>query len=190
MNFDFSIAYTLVSIWIICFVWFKLVARLRRDNFRCNVRRIRDNLFDFMWKNNINFNTAAYKETRQFLNGLLRGADVLTPTSLVAHALGAVRYGGLAGEETAFTKAMKNVADDKLRKALEQAQAQAVVQMMSFVFLQGLFGLLVKCLFYVGKFFFRTKTALHAGVNRMSGFVYQLGSPDLTTSGMIHMCPR
>lgn len=192
MNPDFSIAYSLISLWIIFYIWFTLVARLRRDRFRCNIRKIRDDLFDFMWKNNVDFNTAAYKEVRQFLNGMLRGADVLTPTSLIAHAIGAIRYGALGEnrKETDFVKAMKTVSDPTLKQMLENAQAKAMVEMLSFVFLQGLIGFLVKGIFYFSTFFLRTKTAFHAGVNQMSDFVYQLGNPNLTNSGMGQMCRR
>src|SRR5262245_32745843 len=60
-----------------------LLAQLRCDKYRTDIRRIRDELFDYMWKEGHDFSTPAYRSTRESLNGLLRICNLLSPTLLI-----------------------------------------------------------------------------------------------------------
>lgn len=84
MKYNFIVFECLVGLGVLAFVWFYLFARLRRDDFRSEIRRLRDGLFDFMWENGYSFNEPAYRETRQMLNGIIRLGNTLSPLSLFA----------------------------------------------------------------------------------------------------------
>ncbi|HQU43220.1 MAG TPA: hypothetical protein PK867_10430, partial [Pirellulales bacterium] len=82
--------YLLFETWVgLCalVVFYRLLfVPLRIDDFRGDIRTIRDDLFDFMWRNGYDFNEPAYVETRQTLNGLLRSARHLSLISFLWHA--------------------------------------------------------------------------------------------------------
>src|SRR5437879_4753849 len=111
MHYNFAIFECLVSIGIVAFVWFFLVARSRRDNFRCTIRRIRDRLFDFMWEHGYDYSTPAYRKTRQTLNGLIRISNELAPIGfLVSFILFALHEPKVCTDELDDPK-----LDEKLR---------------------------------------------------------------------------
>src|SRR6266404_748144 len=79
MVYNFAILECLISLWLAAIIWFYFFGKLRRDNFRTRIRRIRDGLVDYMWKNGCDFNAPAYRQTRQMFNGIIRLSNSLTP---------------------------------------------------------------------------------------------------------------
>jgi len=142
MHYNFAIFECLVSLGLLAVIWFVLVARARRDDFRCDIRRIRDRLFDFMWENGYDFSTPAYRKTRQTLNGLIRVSNSLTPVGfLLSFVVIAVSDPRDPPDD------LDNPAlDVKLKGALRQSRHEAITVMIRFVYLSGLIGVLVRFL--------------------------------------------
>jgi len=61
--------------------------RTRVDRYRESLFTLRDELFDYMWRNGVSFDLPAYRLMRDFLNGAIRFADVTTPLTCVLAVL-------------------------------------------------------------------------------------------------------
>jgi len=185
MNYNFVIFDCLVSLGIGAFIWFYLFAGLRRDNFRSEIRRIRDDLFDFMWENGYDFDTPAYCETRQMLNGILRLSNKLSPVSFFVSIIFA------ATQETCSTEPQSirtsgspdKVTDVKLEKKLQEVRWNAIKQLLIFVYYQGIFVVFMRIVAFFLKL---ARTAIRAkewvirGAERFVRTVaYPMGSPNL-----------
>ena len=67
-------------------IWFALdymYKRTRADRYREALFTLRDDLFDYMWKNGLSYDLPAYRLMRAFLNGSIRFAGEVTPLSFV-----------------------------------------------------------------------------------------------------------
>jgi hypothetical protein len=64
--------FAIVWIWVFCF------RNYRIDEFRQNLFRLRDEMFDFAAEGNIRFDHEAYIQLRQLMNGAIRMAETLT----------------------------------------------------------------------------------------------------------------
>ena len=179
MNYNFTIFECLVSLAIMAFIWFHLLNRLRRDDFRSRIRRIRDGLFDEMWRKGYAFDTSAYQETRQMLNGIIRISRELRPTPFF---LSMVNFNP---NPTAVEELAKrwHCEDPGLREVLHRARAAACHELLRFVFLSGLFGigfrLLVLFLRAVNHAFGAKKWAMRKCENAME-VAYVMGGPSLS----------
>lgn len=186
MNYNFVVFNCLVSLGILAFIWFFLFARLRRDNFRSEIRRVRDGLFDFMWQNGYDFDTPAYRETRQMLNGILRLSNKLTPVSflisIVSVAMQETCSTGPRPSGTATT--LDKVTDSRLKQELQKVQQEAIRKLLIFVYLQGLFGVFVRLLLLflkLAQFTFKAKKWAFRETERfVRTIAYPVGSPNLS----------
>src|SRR5712672_3868742 len=64
-----------ISVAVAWFVYAYIYKRTRQDGFRENLFAIRDDLFDYMWKNNVPYDLPAYGALRSALNGVIRAVD-------------------------------------------------------------------------------------------------------------------
>lgn len=127
-----------VSILILAFLWFRVFPSLRRDNFRSDIRKLRDSLFDYMWENGHAFDNMAYCETRLILNGILRMSNSIT----------AIKFFALVvlhrNDSRAVEDPLEQMADCDLKRQIETVRAQAVARLLHFLFLEGTTGLVVR----------------------------------------------
>lgn len=149
---------------------------LRRDDFRTDVRRIRDRLFDFMWKNGYDFQNPSYRRVRQMLNGMLRLSNTMTPLGyLVVMCLTHAR---------AHKLMLIDEPDRGLSEELNRAVQRASSRMIKFLFMEGLTGWAVRVLL-------ATLRAMHAvrkikaivlnNVENILAEAYKFGSPILSS---------
>src|SRR4030042_4139836 len=131
-----------VSLVALAYLYSRCYIILRRDGFRADIRRVRDDLFDYMWKNGHDYSIQAYRDTRQTLNGLLRVSNLLSAPFFLVTLLH-VRKHGLGARKSPNTE---HVQDPALRQAIEEAMNKPVLRLLKFVFLEGLTGLLVKAI--------------------------------------------
>ncbi len=169
----FELAYCLVSFAIICFLWFRLFGSLHRDQFRSNIRKIRDSLFDYVWKHDLRFDTEAYQEVRCLLNGMLATSSRLTPARfIVALFLLPTEGDGLKSKKSAFEESLDRVSDSGFRKAIADARRQAVAELVHYIFLQGIFGLALRVITSIHNRFFRATAKCASMIDDASSIVY------------------
>ena len=155
-----------------------LTSTLRRDNFRADIRRIRDGLFDYMWQNGCSYDTPAYIQTRQTLNGILRLSNTLSiPRFLII-----TRF--LAGQNRRHDElheSLMRVENDQLRAKLERAMMDAATRMLQFVFLEGTAATVIQLLGNL----MRTKEWARRKSRDLLSNAYELGGPSLSTDQRI-----
>lgn len=129
------------SIAILAYAWFVLFARLWRDNFRADIRRMRDELFDYMWRNGHSYRLPAYIETRTALNGILRISHRLSLipffVSLHYHKKG-LQLGYKAEDY------LEDVDDEQLKQKIIDIHHRAGHRMLQYIFLEGTTGVCVR----------------------------------------------
>jgi hypothetical protein len=140
---DFTLSYCLVSAAIFATACYFL-RRQRLDDYRSDLRRVRDGLFDFMLAHGHAFDHPGYRETRQTLNGLIRYSDYLTPFTFLSMALVFRKHGDLFG----VSEKTERSHGDPVEVATSEAKKAAAVVTLHFVFLTGPFGLVVKTLLF------------------------------------------
>lgn len=75
---------TLAPLAAIIGAWLYMRQRTSTDRYREQLFTLRDELFDYMWKNNIPFDLPAYRRTRAYINGAIRVAGTITPARMLA----------------------------------------------------------------------------------------------------------
>jgi len=163
-----------ISAGILLYVWFCPIGRLRRDDFRADIRRIRDSLFDFMWQNGYSYDTPAYIQTRQTLNGILRLSNTLSIPRFLIITLFLAKQDGRNDD---LHESLMRVENDHLRARLEKAMMDAATRMLRFVFLEGTAGTLAQLL---GNLMRTKEWARRKGRDLLSN-AYELGGPSLST---------
>ncbi len=151
-------------------VAFALVCMRRRtnvDRYRENLFTLRDELFDYMWKKDVPFDLPAYRLMRAFLNGAIRCAGALTPTTFVV-GMFAIRRGAPA---PALSAALDEIEDPDVRERFRRTRRDFVD--VSLVFL-GPIGVLVRWAVKLGRF----QRALRVQVDRWIGALAVVGSDD------------
>ncbi len=163
-----------ISVGVLAYVWFVPVNRLRRDSFRADIRRLRDDLFDFMWENSCDFSTPAYVETRQTLNGFLRLSNSL---SILRFFLMVLLGASLDRHRNHSPDSLAKVEIPSLKKKIEEIRTEAVTRMLKFLFTEGATGLFLRLLAHLAilKHWVRQKS------QEMWLSAYELGSPSLST---------
>ncbi len=168
-----------ISLGVLAYVLFWQIARLRRDNFRADIRRLRDDLFDFMWENGYDFSTPAYVEARQTLNGMLRISNSLSiPKLLLILFFG----DALDRHQSRLPDSLGTLKDPCLRGKIEKVRYKAVNTMLRFVFRKGIFGVLLSLIVLLCLIvrLTRYKSWARQKSPRLLLSAYELGSPSLS----------
>lgn len=131
-----EITLLVVNLLLLCVVW-RLVARSRRERFRYRIRMIRDDLFDFMWRNGHDFDTPAYREARQILNGILRMSNFMTPFRFLVISSFRPR--------PPHELQVECVENEQLRQKIGFAYHHAYKEWIRSLFLSGAFGVAIRC---------------------------------------------
>lgn len=173
----YELSTLIASFWLLAMVH-RCIVRVRRERFRLRVRMIRDDLFDFMWKNGHSFDDPSYRDARQALNGMLRLSNTMTPMKFMIFAFQERRP---SRRMVAFV----NSPESALKERLLQAYSAAVCEWARFLFLSGSVGvlarLLISCLKTVSGAR-RFATAFKDVEQRWLGTAYDFGAPSLTCS--------
>ena len=180
MTDPFILTNCAVSVAIIVAIWFGPLASLRRDAFRTDIRQIRDELFDFMWKNGYSFENEAYRDTRQLLNGLLRMSNSLSPIPFLIciwHHLDDLE------NRPSFTNF--DNCPNELRQALVRAINLAGSRMLRFMFAERSMWLFWKIvgLFRGTKRWLVLSKASWSAVSELFVDIYPLGAPPSKLTG-------
>lgn len=128
----------LASIGLLLCVWYFGFRRMRADDFRSDIRRMRDDLFDFMVANNLDFQSESYRCTRDFLNGLLRISNLLGPVVFLLFIREASK-----GETPSDSE--PKAEEDPLATKLRQTRERAIERTVQFTFVRftGFFVLVI-----------------------------------------------
>lgn len=135
-----------ISVSILAILWFWAFASIRRDNFRSDIRRLRDGLFDYMWENGHSFDTAAYQETRLMLNGMLR----------LSNSMSAIKFFGFVvlhrhHRDREVGDLLARMPNGELKKEIERVRIHAVARLLHFLFLEGTTGLAIRGVLFTAK---------------------------------------
>lgn len=136
---DFTFSYCAVSLIALAAIYYYYVTKMRPDAYRVKIRRIRDDLFDFMWRNGYDFDTPAYRKARTMLNDLLRVSNFLSIPVMVIAA--AARVSKAGGEDDAEAI---DLPPGPLGERIALACAEAMQVTVEYVFLTGPKGWLMR----------------------------------------------
>lgn len=137
MNPDYTVLTTLTAaVFVVGWIWFGPLASLRRDDFRSDIRRIRDELFDYMWRNGHDYDSPSYQCVRHTLNGILRLSNQLTPLHFVLLLKWPT---GISGRRITIDE-----TDPALRRELRTALLKAAVRSWKFAFFEGTWGFVLR----------------------------------------------
>lgn len=139
---NFVLFECILSLCMLVFIWFFLFGRERRDDYRCAIRRLRNELFDFVQKNGGDFQNPAYVECRKYLHDLLRVSNDLSPLVLLAGVVLILRQRRSQGMNEEQKK--ESVAQDPLSQRIREVRTQATLTTLHFLFLRGLLGLFIR----------------------------------------------
>ena len=128
---------------IILLAWRYGFEPLRRDEFRSEIRHIRDDLFDFMWRHQLSYEDPAYQYARQCLNGMIYIGGALNPVSIIVAGYLMLRRRRL-GEVIASPRSENAM----LQAEINRTMTKAAKALLTFLFLQGAFGMIVRACAY------------------------------------------
>ena len=163
-----AIAQLSLSLALIAFAMVYMRRRTKVDRYRENLFTLRDELFDYMWKNDIPFDLPAYRLMRAFLNGGIRVADEITPTKFIVVMFALWREPPPA---PAFSVEIDQIEDPSIREHFRQTRRDFIEA--SLVFL-GPIGLIIRSAVKLERF----KCAVRAQVDRWISELVIFGSED------------
>ena len=162
---------TLVLVTVaLAYVW----RRTKVDCYRESMFTLRDELFDYMWENEISLDLRAYRLMRESLNGAIRIADIMTPLSFIAVVLMVRRHHHPARRQLAV--AISEIEDVGVRKRFEQVDDEAIRRQLRFL---GGAGLLIRAAYKLTRF----KHWGRVQVDRWSDALLAFGSPEADGRG-------
>ena len=159
-----------VSLGLIGFAFDYMYRRTRVDRYRETLFTLRDDLFDYMWKNDLSFDLPAYRLMRTFLNGAIRVAGEASPLAFVVLMFTISRQmpGGPAYRLPAEIAAIK---DARTREYFMRTRDEVVRALLVFL---GVIGLLLRLAYKLDRF--RAWAREHA--NRWIDELLLFGSQD------------
>lgn len=171
MNDTVVLTEIVISCAMLAFLGLYVVAAHRRENFRADIRRIRDGLFDAMWKNGFSYEDPAYIETRQVMNGMLRASNSMNALKFI----GFIYLFEIHGRRTPLATS----ACSELQQILDRAREKAIDRFMRFIFTEGVTGVLVYALVMV----MRWRNSMQAVSKKLVCEFLIIGSPAYGTVG-------
>jgi len=180
---EYSIAQAWIGMVLTGLIYCIIIRRQKAETCRSEIRAIRDELFDFMWKNKLDFSEPAYVEARQAMNGLLRLTNSLNSVGCLYLMVSAQ-----PNKEAAF----ESLPDSELREAVQKSLSRSVRAYLQFTFFTGVTGLLMRtlqCGFNVANMLKGLHNRVDRFGKRLAGFRsaifaygYEIGSPSLSTA--------
>lgn len=136
-----ELAQAVIGIVLLCFVVIRCYGQQRRDQFRCDIRQIRDNLFDVMHSTGRSYGDPGYQRTRKMLNGTLRLSNHLGIVWFFV-----VIWWVIKAENAGYqpTSGMDETQDGELRVKLAEVYKAVQLRLIQFLFLEGSVGWLVR----------------------------------------------
>lgn len=128
-----------VSLVSLAWLWFVPLASLRRDNYRADIRRLRDGLFDYMYRNDCDYSIPAYVETRKMLNGLLRLSNKV---NILNFTVAYICVKDVDGPGITRTRG-------SLQKEIDRVRREAIKRTLHFIFLEGTTAIYTRTLILV-----------------------------------------
>lgn len=180
MSEPFILTTTTVGIVVLMWLWFVPLAALRRDNYRADIRRLRDELFDFMWQNGYAFDTPAYSEARRIFNGMLRWSNFIDAIKLFV----GIYFASKSNDVGSHLEDELKACEPPLRENIERTLHRATSRTLHFIFLEGLTGIVVRLVRAFLKSVGQLTKIRRRIVNSTDSLIaeaYSLGGTDLST---------
>ena len=114
-----TILHIAVALPLIGWIFFHLWPRARRERFQQDLFKIRNDLFEYMWREGHSFEEPAYRDLRDTINGAIRWAEYLSIPSLVIFALLIGR-----GRTRESVAALRHPSDSQLCARLKKVRRQ------------------------------------------------------------------
>lgn len=171
--------YILSQIWIsivlLLLVGVFVLARQRADRCRVRLRTVRESLFDFMWKNNLDFSNVEYQETRQLINGLLRLTSTVGPISFLILLCRIINEAPSKGP-------YDDMPEGALKAELQRASNAALEIFVRFLFTEGVFGLCLKTADKTFRWATFAKRAMTMSTQLLTEMAQEFGAQTLSPS--------
>jgi len=145
MNQGYIFAQCWVSFVFVLVIYCLVIRRQRAEWCRSQIRFIRDELFDFMRDQDFSFDSPAYRETRNIMNGLMRLTNTIGPFQFIAMIL---CFHDEDGDQKT-KREIDKLEDGPLKEKLSKASKRATNVFVEFLFLTGVSGICVRCLMFV-----------------------------------------
>ena len=129
-----AIAQLCLGLALIVFAVVYMHRRTRVDRYRENLFTLRDELFDYMWKNEIPFDLPAYRLMRAFLNGAIRVAGSLSPMAFLAVMFAIRRQ---ARPKMELLAEIEKIKDPKIRARFERTRVDFGEVLLVYLGLMG-----------------------------------------------------
>ena len=128
---------TALALMALVFGYGVMYRKTRIDGYREDLFTILDELFDFMWKNDLDFDLPAYRRMRDLLNGAIRAAAWTTPLLVVLAV-------GRAGQtRDRLSEAIAEIADPEVRAHFTGVRDRFRNRFFDYLFAEGVLGGLV-----------------------------------------------
>jgi hypothetical protein len=155
----------------------RLILRPQRaDACRSRIRKIRDDLFDFMWMNGHDFSNPAYHEARKMLNGMLRLTCVIGPIEFIALLI-------RCHNEPTQPGSINRLVEGDLKQRLEEATNQATREFLRYLYAEGIIGHCLRLLwvgFIALRLCHKTTQWLMARADLLKGMAIEYGQENLS----------
>lgn len=139
---DLTVARFFFGVAVLAVAYGVMYRRMKVDRFREDLFTLRDEVFDYMWKNDLPYDHPAYVVMRTNLNGAIRFSERLTIPVFVLMARHASRT---SAQHSHFLKAVSTL-DQKHQQYFVGVRHRVRDRMMEFLFLEGLCGFAAKCM--------------------------------------------
>ena len=136
---SYNIGQVCISLLALGAVYHFFIVPQRAESCRSEIGRVRDDLFDFMWKGGHDFSDPAYQETRQMMNGLLRLTSVVGPFYFFAMI-------ARCSSDQTRRPAIDALPDDDFARFMRTASARSIKIFLRFLYLEGCLGMCIKCI--------------------------------------------
>ena len=142
MNSGYELAQTWLSFVAIVVIYSFILRRQAAESCRAELRRIRDEFFDFMWQNGKDFSDVEYVESRQQINSMLRLTTMIGPVSFIVMMF---RFMPVVASRT--VKAEREPSELKIHA--RKVSTQAIHCLVKYIFMTGILGLVLHSIFFI-----------------------------------------
>ncbi len=139
LNEQSLIFHFFLGIGLLLFAWGYMLKRTRIDIFREDMFNIRDELFDYVWRNDLSFDLPAYRIMRDLLNGAIRAAEKINLVSFfVFEFYNRKRRGDINRDADAnITGAIQSLDSPEHRHHFNKIYWQIVRRLLTFALLES-----------------------------------------------------